>query len=366
MAGLGPVPLAGLMLAEMGATVLRIEPMGQKRPLLKLDPAFDLDRHGRQIIRLDLKRAEGVALFLDMVAAADVLLEGFRPGVMERLGLGPDRLRERNPRLIFGRMTGFGQSGPLARRAGHDLTYLAYTGVLNAIGHAGERPVPPLNLIGDYGGGTMFLIAGVLAAIIERATSGKGQIVDAAMVDGASMLAATLFGYRAQGIWSTNRGANLLDSGCPFYDTYETSDRKFIAVACLEPQFFAEFAQLLPLDPAYLAKQYDRDCWPDMRDDIAAQVRQKTRAHWTALFEPTDACVAGVFDFDEAAQHPHNVTRGLHTKIGDLRRPAPAPRFSRTQGHASGYNPSAPDAALRDFGLSEDAVRQGLALGIVD
>ncbi|MBA3448862.1 MAG: CoA transferase, partial [Pseudaminobacter sp.] len=252
MAGLGPVPLAALMLSEMGADVVRIERVSAGKPFLEMPPEYDLDRHGRTVLRIDLKRREGIELALRLIDGADVLVEGFRPGVMERLGLGPDQACQRNRKLIYGRMTGFGQQGPLAARAGHDLTYLAYSGVLHAIGPKGGKPTPPLNLVGDYGGGTMFLIAGILAALFERTRSGKGQIVDAAMVDGASMLAAPFFAFMAAGIWRERRGSNLLDSGAPFYDSYETSDGKHVAVACLEPQFFAEFARLLPLDQHFI------------------------------------------------------------------------------------------------------------------
>ena len=350
IAGLGPAPLAGLMLAELGATVIRVEPPA-KPSLFGLDPAIDLDRQGRHILKLDLKDAAGKAALIELAAAADMLIEGLRPGAMERLGLGPDDLVERNPRLIYGRMTGFGQEGPLARSAGHDLTYLAYSGVLSAIGRAGERPVIPLNLIGDYGGGTMFLLVGLLAALIERERSGKGQVIDAAMVDGVSMLAATLTGYIAQGKWCGGRGENLLDGGVPFYDTYQTADGEYLAVACLEPQFFAEFARLLPLDKAFVARQHDRSVWPEMRAAIAEAVAGKTRDEWATLFEPTDACVAPVLGLSEAPDHPHNAARGLYVRTDAMRRPAPAPRFGRSQQEVAGPPVVANEAALAAFGL---------------
>ena len=330
MAGLGPVPMACLMLAEMGAEVVRIERMETTRPFLDLPPEFDLDRHGRSILRLDLKRQEGRDLLLRLCENADVLAEGFRPGVMERLGLGPEAVLGRNPALIYGRMTGFGQDGPLARRAGHDLTYLALTGVLHAIGPKGSRPTPPLNLVADYGGGSMFLVAGVLAALFERSRSGKGQVIDAAMVDGASMLAAPFFAFAAAGLWREERGANLLDSGAPFYDTYETSDGGHIAVACLEPQFFAEFASLLPLDAGLATRQYDRAAWDEMRAAIARRCRERTRDEWAALFAETDACVAPVLTLSEA-KATRTTGRGMPTSWLDCLSALPPRRAFRAR-----------------------------------
>jgi len=280
MAGLGPVPLAGLMLSEMGAEVLRIERAGSTKPLSSLPDEYDLDHHGRSILRVDIKRSEGTELLLSLAERVDMLVEGFRPGVMERFGLGPGTVLARNPALIYGRMTGFGQDGPLAGRAGHDITYLAYSGLLHAIGHAEGRPVPPLNLVADYGGGTMMLITGMLAALVQRSLSGKGQVIDAAMVEGASMLAAPMHAFMAAGLWNDGRGANLLDSGAPFYDTYETADGRYVAIGCLEPRFFAEFASLLPLDERFVRRQYDRTLWPEMRAAVAARIRQKTRDDW--------------------------------------------------------------------------------------
>lgn len=335
MAGLGPAPFAGLMLAEMGADVLRIERHGGPADFLPVRPAHDLDRHGRACLRVDLKRQEGVDLVRRIAGRADILIEGYRPGVMERFGLGPDDLLAANPRLVYGRMTGFGQDGPLSQRAGHDLTYLALTGALHAIGPAGGKPVPPLNLVGDYGGGAMFLIAGVLAALVERGVSGHGQVVDAAMVDGASKLAAPFFSFIASGFWRERRGSNLLDSGAPFYDTYETADGRHMAVACLEPRFFAEFADLLPLSEPFRSGQYDAALWPAMREAIATRLRSRSRDDWTALFEDSDACVAPVLTFGEAADHPHNRARGTHSGVDGFVRPSPAPRFSRTQGEAA-------------------------------
>jgi alpha-methylacyl-CoA racemase len=365
MAGLGPVPLAGLMLSELGARVVRVERLSKEQAFLNLPSEFDLDRHGREILKIDLKKPEGVALVLRLLENADALIEGFRPGVMERLGLGPDIALGRNPGLVYGRMTGFGQEGPLADKAGHDLTYLALTGVLHAIGPKDGKPVPPLNLAADYGGGTMFLIMGVLSALLEKGRSGRGQIVDAAMIDGASMLAAPFFAFLAAGLWQDKRGSNLLDSGSPFYDTYECADGKHVAVACLEPQFFAAFCSLLPLEQRFSAAQYDRSQWNDMRAAIAKRIRERTRDEWAALFEDTDACVAPVLSLTEAPAHPHNRARNLHVDNGSLTRPAPAPRFSRSK--------TAPSAqAIRDtvsiliaFGLANDEIETLASDGVI-
>ncbi|WP_144861477.1 CaiB/BaiF CoA-transferase family protein [Mesorhizobium sp. J18] len=363
MAGLGPVPLAGLLLAEMGAEVLRIERKSKTQPFLQVPPEFDLDRHGREILKIDLKHSEGAELLLRLADKADVLIEGFRPGVMERLGAGPEKVLARNPALVYGRMTGFGQDGPLADRAGHDLTYLAYSGVLHAIGPKDGKPVPPLNLVADYGGGTMFLIAGILAALFERSRSGKGQVVDAAMIDGASMLAAPFFSFLATGFWRDSRGSNLLDSGAPFYDTYETSDGRHVAVACLEPQFFAEFARLLPLEERFAKAQYDQSLWGEMRDAIAARLKQKSRDEWATLFKETDACVAPVLSLTEAPLHPHNRARKTHIAADRLTRPAPAPRFSRTPGIVSGE--ARPAASLERYGIDREETERLAASGVI-
>lgn len=369
MAGLGPVPLAGLMLSEMGAEVLRIERAGTSRPLLSLPDEYNIDRHGRAILRLDLKRRDGADLMLRLGEKADVVLEGFRPGVMERLGLGPEAMLARNPGLIYGRMTGFGQDGPLAGRAGHDITYLAYCGVLHAIGHADSRPVPPLNLVADYGGGAMMLVSGLLASLFQRSRTGRGEVVDAAMVEGASMLAAPLHAFTAAGLWSENRGANLLDSGAPFYDTYETSDGRHIAVGCLEPQFFAEFARLLHLDDHFVSGQYDKTLWPPMRAAIADRVRQKSRDDWDLLFAQTDACVAPVLSLHEAKRHPHNRARNAFVTAGAFERPAPAPRFSGSQPTPAtkpADSDLAPSTVLARFGFSKNDIENLVKSGLFD
>lgn len=368
MAGIGPVPLAALMLAELGANVVRIERITQGEPFIPTRPEHDLGRHGRTILRLDLKSPEGREVVLRLLAKSDVLVEGFRPGVMERLGLGPEPAMAANPRLVYGRMTGFGQDGPLARRAGHDLTYLALTGVLGTIGPKDGKPVPPLNLVADYGGGTMFLLLGVLAALHERSRSDRGQVVDAAMVDGASMLAAPLFAMIADGIWEDRRGSNLLDSGAPFYDTYETADGGYLAVAALEPQFFAELASHLGLDQRFVAGQYDRSLWPAMREAIAATLGSRTRDEWDAVFAETDACVAPVLSIAEAAEHPHNRARTLHGREDGFLRPRSAPRFGRTPGErarAAGGGDAAVRAALSRAGFGDDDYHRLVAAGVV-
>jgi alpha-methylacyl-CoA racemase len=363
MAGLGPAPLACLMLAEMGARVIRIERKGAGRAFLSSPVERDLDRHGRDVIEVDLKNAEGKAFVLGLLGKADVLVEGFRPGVMERLGLGPDDVAAACPRLVYARMTGLGQDGPLKDRAGHDLTYLALTGGLHAIGPADGKPVVPLNLVADYGGGTMFLIAGILAALVERGRSGRGQVVDATMIDGVSMLLAPTYAYLANGFWQDRRGENLLDGGAPFYDTYETSDGRHVAVACLEPQFFAEFAKLLPLPDDLAGRQYDRAIWPELRLAIEARFRQRPRDEWAALFEPSDACVAPVLTLAEAAAHPHNLARRTHSDDGPMLRPMPAPRFSRTASELAGPKHGVPD--LTELGVTQAEREALVAAGII-
>ena len=369
MAGLGPVPLAGLMLSEMGAEVLRVERAGASRPLPSMSDEYNIDRHGRAILRLDLKRREGTDLMLRLAERADMLLEGFRPGVMERLALGPEAVLAHNPALIYGRMTGFGQDGPLAGRAGHDITYLAYSGLLHAVGHAGGRPIPPLNLVADYAGGAMMLVAGVLAALFQRSRTGKGEVIDAAMVEGASMLAVPLHALMAAGLWSDRRGANLLDSGAPFYDTYETSDGRHVAIGCLEPQFFAEFASLLPLDERFARGQYDKALWPSMRAAIADRVRQKSRDDWDRLFAETDACVAPVLSLHEAKHHPHNRARDAFVMAGGLERPAPAPRFSGSRPTLAARpadNDLVPSTVLARFGFSKNEIDGLVKSGLFD
>lgn len=326
--GLGPGPFAAMMLADMGADVLRLDRIPKHTPK---GPALDVLARGRLSVGVDLKQASSIALVLDLIEQADAIVEGFRPGVMERLGLGPDACLARNPRLIYGRMTGWGQEGPLAQAAGHDINYIALSGALHAIGRAGEKPLPPLNLVGDFGGGGMFLAFGVVCALLEAQRSGRGQVVDAAMIDGASTLMAMFHSLSAMNFHSEARGTNLLDTGAHFYDTYETADGQHIAVGALEPQFYAELLQRIGLTAADLPPQMDRSQWSAMKTKLAAIFKQKTRAEWSALLEGSDACAAPVLSMREAMQHPHMRARGNFVDIAGMPQPAPAPRFSRTQ-----------------------------------
>ena len=353
VAGIGPGPFCAMMLADMGADVLRVDRPGGN-PLRFGDPRRDVLTRSRPAISLDLKQPEGLAALLRLADRADVLVEGFRPGVAERLGFGPEVCRERNPRLVYGRMTGWGQEGPLAGDAGHDIDYLAVAGVLATIGPA-ERPVPPLNLVADYGGGGMLLAFGVAAALVERANSGQGQVVDAAMVDGAALLAAATHGMRAMGAWTDERAANLLDGGAPCYDVYETADGGFMAVGALEPQFYAALLAGLGIDGEDLPAQYDRDGWPETRRRLAAVFRTRSREEWTAVFGGTDACCVPVLGLGEAPDHPHNRARGTFVAVEGVTQPAPAPRFDRTPaGAVRAPEPpgSAGDRALAAWGFT--------------
>ena len=329
MAGLGPAPFACYLLASLGADVTRIEAKGRSAVFLPLDPQTNPDVLYRQIVQLDLKSEEDRLEALQLIGNADVLVEGFRPGVMERLGFSPDAMLAHNNGLIYARMTGYGQEGPMADRAGHDLNYIATSGVLSMIGRRNGAPVPPLNLIGDYGGGTMVLIMGILSALYARAQTGKGQVVDAAMVDGSAMLATPIFSFMASGMWDGGkRGSNLLDSGCPFYDTYETSDGGFVAVAPLEPQFFAALVEGLGLDPVWLERQYVRSHWDALRTLLTDRFRTRSRDEWAALFADSDACVTPVLTPREAAEHPHNKARQSFDTVAGHIMPAIAPRFT--------------------------------------
>jgi alpha-methylacyl-CoA racemase len=334
-AGIGPAPLCCMLLADLGADVVRIDRLQASGLGLAIAKRFDVNARGRRSVALDLKHAAARDVALRLLDSADVLIEGFRPGVMEKLGLGPADCAARNPRLIYGRMTGFGQTGPLSQAAGHDLNYIALTGVLHAIGpsqqQTNSKPTPPLNLVGDYGGGALYLAFGVMAALFERQSSGLGQVVDAAMVDGAASLASIFFGLQAAGQWEGARGENLLDGGAPFYDTYETADARHISLAALEPKFFATLASALNLEARFVKRQYDRRLWPEMRAAIAAVVRQYSRDEWCKRLEGTDACFAPVLSFAEAAKHMHAKARSGFVSLDGVVQPAPAPRFSRTQ-----------------------------------
>lgn len=326
LAGLGPAPFAAMMLADLGAEVLRIDRPGT--PDFPIDPELDVLRRNHESVTLDLRSPGGIEQVLTMVEHADVLIEGLRPGVTERLGIGPEACHARNPRLVYGRMTGWGQTGPLAHTAGHDLTYLAITGALDSIGRAGGPPVIPVNYVGDFGGGGMYLVTGVLAAVIHARSTGEGQVVDAAIVDGVASLTAFTQSMRAMGLGGGPRGTNLLDGGVPWYDVYAAADGRWVAVAPLEPKFFAEFCRLLPLE-ATEADRADRSRWPVLREAIAARIAERTRDEWAALFADTDACVAPVLSFEESRRYPHLVARGTWTDVGGVQHPSPAPRFSR-------------------------------------
>lgn len=339
LAAIGPVPHAAMVLADLGADVVRVDRPPTARGGATVQPAGLL--RGRRAVAADLKDPADLASVRRLVARADVLLEGMRPGVCERLGLGPDDCLAANPGLVYGRMTGWGQDGPLALRAGHDINYLAVTGVLHAIGPAGAPPVPPLNLVGDFGGGSMLLVTGVLSALWERGRSGRGQVVDAAMVDGIGLLAEMVWAWRGTG-WSDERATNLLDGGAPFYDTYACADGRYVAVGALEPQFFAELLDGLGLDPVDVPAQYDRAGWPRLRQVLAEALARRPRDEWAAVFAGRDACCTPVLTFEEAARHPHVVARHGLVDVAGVVQPAPAPRFSRTPAARPAAPPSAP------------------------
>ncbi|GAB3129406.1 CaiB/BaiF CoA-transferase family protein [Tsukamurella serpentis] len=341
-AGLGPAPHAAMLLADQGADVVSVQRPGVGVSGLTGRPTGV--KRGRRIVEADLKDPDQIAAVLDLIDRADVLVEGFRPGVMERLGLGPEEVQQRNPGIVYARMTGWGQDGPFAQRAGHDMNYLALTGLLHAIGRKGERPVPPLNLVGDFGGGSMFLVFGVLAALYERSVSGKGQVIDVAMVDGASLIGQMQWDFRGQGIWSDERGVNTLDGGAPFYDTYECADGKYLSVGAIEPQFFAELLVKLGLNAEDLPAQLDQARWPELRAAIDAALRTRTRDEWAEIFFDSDACVAPILTFAEAPDHPHMAARGNLQQVGEAMAPMPAPRFSRTPA----ARPTAPVADVVD------------------
>ena len=352
IAGIGPGPFAGMMLADHGAEVIRIERPGAPPGLAA--PQFDILCRNRRAVAIDLKRPEGVAVMRDLARTADGLIEGFRPGVMERLGLGPDVLLADNPKLVFGRMTGWGQTGPLARAAGHDIDYIAVAGALHAYGRAGEKPTPPINMVGDFGGGGMLLAFGMVSAMLHAQRSGQGQVVDCAMVDGAALLMSMIWSFRAMGFWRDERGVNLLDTGAHFYDTYETSDGKYLAVGAIEPQFYAKLRQLAGLEAdAELDAQMDFAAWPQLKQKLEAVFKTRTRDEWTAIFDGTDACVSPVLSMAEAPLYPHNQERGTFVQADGVQQPAPAPRLSATPA-------TAPRMAGGDNGADTDAVLAGL------
>src|SRR3954463_14549681 len=358
---IGPSPFAGMLLADMGADVLVIDRPEGTDLGLKRERWYDVLMRGKRSVMLDLKKKECVAAALELVGKADALIEGMRPGVMERLGLGPDQAFERNPKLVYGRMTGWGQTGPLAERAGHDINYIALTGVLNAIGRKGGAPVPPLNLVGDFGGGGMLLGFGVACALLEAGRSGKGQVVDAAMVEGASLLAAMFSGFLAANTWSEERGANILDTGAPWYNVYETRDGKYVSIAAIEAKFYDELLSRLNLKGRNLPDQYERARWPEMREVFRRTFKSRTREEWCRVFEGSDACFAPVLTFSESSPHPHTAARASHVEVGGVAQPAPAPRFSRTPGAVRRTPPERGEgalAALADWGFSAAEVER--------
>jgi alpha-methylacyl-CoA racemase len=361
LAGIGPGPFAAMMLADMGADVVRVDRV--RAADLGVSGLGDVLDRGRRSVRVDVKHPDGLDVVLQLVEASDVLLEGYRPGVTERLGLGPDVCLARNPRLIYGRMTGWGQDGPYAPTAGHDLNYIALAGVLDHIGRAGGPPTPPLNLVGDFGGGGMLLAFGVVAALVERATSGRGQVIDAAMVDGAALLMAFFHGGELG-----PRGTNILDSGAPFYDVYECADGRYVSIASIEPPFFAELRQRLGLDDPVWERQLDPDTWPEQKAQLSAVIKSKTRDEWCALLEGTDVCFAPVLSMDEAPAHPHLAARRTFVEVDGVVQPAPAPRFGRTPAAAPGPITEAgadTDAILAELGFHGARIAELHETGVV-
>jgi alpha-methylacyl-CoA racemase len=369
LAGIGPAPFAAMMLADAGADVLRIERSGMGTPVSDDKPHWDLLARSRRSVAIDLKHPDGVALVLDLVERADALIEGYRAGVAERMGLGPEPCLARNPKLVYGRMTGWGQDGPLAPRAGHDIDYIALAGALWPIGRAGQTPVPPLNLVGDFGGGGMLLAFGMVAGLLEAARSGEGQVVDAAMVDGAASLMTIIFAFRQLGIWTEERAANILDGAAPFYDVYETADGEYFAVGAIERKFYLELLEKLGLDEADLPSQNDRQHWPATKQRFAEIFRGKTLEQWTRIFDGSDACGAPVLSPFRAHHHPHNEARGTFVEVDGIVQPAPAPRFSRTP--SSIQRPPPPpgrdtDEGLESWGIERDRIDALRGAGAVD
>lgn len=354
IAGIGPGPFCAMMLADMGADIIRVD--RKDRPGMG---QMDLLNRGRRSIAVDLKNPAGVDLVLKLVEKADGLQEGFRPGVMEDLGLGPDVCLKRNPKLVFGRMTGWGQEGPISHASGHDINYISLSGALHAIGHYGGKPVPPLNLVGDFGGGGMFLAFGMVCGLFEARKSGKGQVVDAAMVDGSAVLMTMMYGFKAGGIWSNERGTNMLDTGSHFYDTYETADGKHVSIGSIEPQFYALLLKLGEIDDPDFQSQHDQSKWPELKQKIANIFKKRTRDEWCDIMLGSDVCFAPVLSMEEAPKHPHNVARKTFVEIDGITNPAPAPRFSRTKPEIQGPPPNPGEhneTALSDWGISSEDI----------
>ena len=359
IAGIGPGPFCAMVLSDLGAEVIRVDRVSAVPNEFPATPGVDLLNRGRKSVAFDLKNQDGIKALLRLVEEADALIEGFRPGVAERLGIGPEECLGRNPRLVYGRMTGWGQTGPYSNMAGHDINYIALSGVLGTIGREGEPPVPPVNLVGDFGGGGMLLALGICAAFVEVQTSGKGQVVDAAMTDGSALLATMIHTFLSMGVWG-DRGTNMLDTGAPFYDVYECADGEYISLGSIEPQFYAELLRITGLDQEELPKQMDRSQWPKMKLKIAETIRSKTRDQWVELMEGTDVCFAPVLSPSEACAHPHNVERETFVEVAGVKQPAPAPRFSRTPGVIDGPTPHPgehTEEVLSSWGFSENEIQ---------
>ncbi|MDP3495367.1 MAG: CaiB/BaiF CoA-transferase family protein [Hyphomonadaceae bacterium] len=362
-AGIGPGPFCGMLLADLGADVVRIdraESVGRAAP--------DIMNRGKRSVAVDLKRPEGVEAALSLIGQTDALIEGFRPGVMERLGVGPEVALKRNPRIVYGRMTGWGQTGPWSTMAGHDIDYIALTGALHTMGRAGEPPAPPLNLVGDYGGGALYLAFGILAGVIEAKSSGKGQVIDCAMIDGAASLMTMFYGMKAAGMWNANRDDNLLDGGAHFYDTYECADGQWLAIGAIEPQFHAVLVKGLGLPADVFPAQMSRAEWPEYSKRVADVVKTKSRDEWMKVFDGTDACVAPVLSMDEAPKHPHNAERKTFVEAFGAVQPGPAPRFSRTAGAVNGAPALAgqhSEDVLKSWGVAAERVEGFLKAGAV-
>ncbi len=359
--GIGPGPFTAMLLSDMGANVIRIDRKGGRMP-----GKTEVTYRGRKAVAFDLKKPEAVAAALKLISEADALIEGFRPGVMERLGLGPDVCLKHNPKLVYGRMTGWGQTGPLAQAAGHDINYIALTGALHGIGNSGTKPVPPLNLVGDFGGGALYLAFGIVCGLVEAQRSGKGQVVDAAMTDGAASLMSMFYGMSASGMWRDERGVNLLDSGAHFYDTYETKDGKYVAIGSIEPQFYRELLEKTGIsDPAF-EMQMDPKGWAALKEKLTAVIKTKTRDEWDAIMLGSDVCYAPVLSLKEAPKHPHNVARETFVEIDGVIQPAPAPRFSRTVPKVQcGVTGADNEAALTAWGFSRSEIEKLSQVGAI-
>jgi alpha-methylacyl-CoA racemase len=361
---IGPAPFAGMLLADMGADVLVVDRPGDTDLGLKRERRHDVMMRGKRSVTLDLKKKDSKDVCMSLLARADALIEGMRPGVMERLGLGPDQVLKKNPKLVYGRMTGWGQDGPLAPRAGHDINYIALAGVLHAFGRKGEAPVPPLNLVGDFGGGGMLLAFGVACGLIEAARSGRGQVIDAAMVEGASLLAAMFSGFLATNSWSEERGANILDTGAPWYDVYETKDGKYVSIGSIEGRFYEELVRKLGVPDL---GQHDRSRWPEMKSLFEKTIRSRTREEWCRVFDGSDACFAPVLSWSEARRDPHMVFRRNFIEAAGVEQPAPAPRFSRTPGAVRRAPPERGEGgrqALADWGFGPAEIDRLAAQGL--